>query len=85
MYHLQDTPDSLFVSIMAGVQGSIPNPGSTFFIDDLSFIYNSGSSVDNLTVSDFKIYPNPVDDEMHILSSLKGRFIIEIYDTRKKS
>ncbi len=62
-----------------------PIPGSALFLDDFSFV-NSGTGVDENAGNkfDFKMYPNPVRDELSILCTghqfVNNPVTVEFYD-----
>lgn len=71
------TPDSLMLTIFAGNPGNYI-PGNVFYVDDLSFIYNSvgiNSPSGTLSLSKCKIYPNPA----------KNLIYFDLYDTDKNA
>jgi hypothetical protein len=74
------TPDSMTFVISAGNPGN-PVPGNVFYVDDLSFVYDTPPGIkDNPEISTFKIYPNPVKDDLNILTQSREEAIIKIYN-----
>ena len=65
-YESENTPDSISVFVLSSLgNGQI---GSAIWVDDLSLIYNTSSSVGELNGPSFEVFPNPVNDELSISS-----------------
>ena len=74
-YLSESTPDSLSVIVISSLgNGQI---GSAIWVDDLSLIYNTSSSVGELNGPSFGVIPNPVNDELSISAKIADR--MEIY------
>lgn len=72
-------PDSMQFIIFAGNPGD-PIPGNVFYVDDLSFIYNPLNINDISEKTTFKIYPNPVKDNLNIFTYSNEETFIKIYN-----
>ena len=72
-------PDSMQFIIFAGNPGD-PIPGNVFYVDDLSFIYNPLNINDISEKITFKIYPNPVKDNLNIFTYSNEETFIKIYN-----
>ena len=76
-YVSENTPDSLSVIVISSLgAGQI---GSAIWVDDLSLIYNTSSSVGELNGTSFDVFPNPVNDELSISSKTVDK--MEVYST----
>ena len=74
-YSSENTPDSLSVIVISSLgAGQI---GSAIWVDDLSLIYNTSSSVGELNGTSFDVFPNPVNDELSISSKTVDK--MEVY------
>ena len=74
-YVSENTPDSLSVIVISSLgAGQI---GSAIWVDDLSLIYNTSSSVGELNGTSFDVFPNPVNDELSISSKTVDK--MEVY------
>jgi hypothetical protein len=74
-YVSENTPDSISVFVLSSIgNGQI---GSAIWVDDLSLIYNTSSSVGELNGTSFEVFPNPVNDELSISSKTIDK--MEVY------
>ena len=76
-YESQSTPDTLQVTVVSSVEEGQGQVGSAVWIDDLSFIYNTSSSLGELNGPSFEVFPNPVNDELSISSKTVDK--MEVY------
>lgn len=73
-------PDSMTLTIFAGNPGN-PIPGNKFYVDDLLLVYNPLNVNDIYENTTFKIFPNPVKDNLNIFSQCKEESNIKIYNS----
>lgn len=85
-YYLSNTPDTLVFMIFCAHPGFTPPavPGNEWFIDDLAFVYNSSEISETANKIEFNIYPNPVANELNIITSFSEKTVFEIYDVTGK-
>ncbi len=77
-YRLPMPPDSAAILFSSSSNGFAPKPGSTFFIDDLSLVYDfTGINPLSETLHP-DIYPNPANDEIFI--TLDKHYTLTLYD-----
>lgn len=72
-------PDSLQFSLFA----SNPQkyfPGNEFYVDDLSFVYNSSTGLNNPEVSGIKVYPQSVSRQLFIEIPANETDCVHLYD-----
>ncbi len=84
-YSLPDTPDTLSIMIAGGdvSPGGTIIPDNEFFVDDISFTGSVGINETGNNIS-INIYPNPVANELNIITSFSEKTVFEIYDVTGK-
>lgn len=78
-YTTEDTPDSLQFSLFA----SNPQkyfPGNEFYVDDLSFVYNSATGLNIPEVPAIKVYPQNVSRQLQIEMPANETASVQLYD-----
>ncbi len=75
------TPDSISLLIFSSI-AEVPIPGSSLYIDDLSFSGNVGLAENS--AQEIKVYPNPAIDRLNIDLSQEGKYRVEIMDMNAK-
>jgi hypothetical protein len=64
-YFSTDTPDTLSLMILSSA-GQVPAINAELFVDDISFIYNNTSNLNESSISTWSVFPNPATDNITI-------------------
>jgi hypothetical protein len=84
VYRLPVNPDSAAILFSSSIDGFNPKYGSTFYVDDISLIYNStGFDAFAENENTFTVYPNPSKGNIRI-SGDESRFTYKVYDALGK-
>ncbi len=88
-YYQTYAPDSCAIIVSAGGagQGHKSLPGSELYIDDFSFITNSGNGIMDVNSNNknsVSVFPNPATDKITFSTKARDAYEIVIYDMAGK-
>ncbi|MFM2041107.1 MAG: hypothetical protein RLZZ493_1696 [Bacteroidota bacterium] len=74
-YFSTDTPDTLSLMILSSA-GQVPAINAELFVDDISFIYNNTSNLNESSISTWNVFPNPATDNITINATSEGEILL---------
>lgn len=74
-YFSTDTPDTLSLMILSSA-GQVPAINAELFVDDISFIYNNTSNLNESSISTWSVFPNPATDNITINATSEGEILL---------
>ncbi len=74
-YFSTDTPDTLSLMILSSA-GQVPAINAELFVDDISFIYNNTSDLNESSISTWSVFPNPATDNITINATSEGEILL---------
>jgi hypothetical protein len=75
IYFSTDTPDTLSLMILSSA-GQVPAINAELFVDDISFIYNNTSNLNESSISTWNVFPNPATDNITINATSEGEILL---------